>query len=97
MSEADQQEEIQPMDAEEILSAFLSLVMKHPEKPPKQQYRQRENSATILGFNRAQETLRDIIKNHGATEELRQIAEVREEGQQQPIEGPGGGRMWVMG
>ena len=84
-----------PMTLEESVEVFLRLVMQHPEKPPKTQRAERENTMLILGFTRAQETLRSILEHHGADEATRALAEVREDGQQRPMEGPGGIKMWV--
>lgn len=86
-----------PMSLEEIVSGFLSLVMKHPEKVPKLVRDQEANRFSVYGFNRAQETLREVLRAHGESEEIRSLAEVREDGQQQPIEAPGGRKLWIAG
>jgi hypothetical protein len=80
---------------DEAVRAFLQLTMLEPEKPPKTQRAQRENRMLIIGFNRAQETLRSILEQHGADDATKVLAEVREEGQQRPMDGPGGIKMWV--
>lgn len=83
------------LTANEAIRAFLQLALLPPEKLPKQQYRQRENQAQIIGFNRAQEALRQILKEHGAGEDLKALAEVRADGQQVPIQ-VGDLKAWVM-
>lgn len=89
-----------PKNAEEAIEAFLGIAMVHPEKEPKTQRAQRENEATIIGFNRAQETLRDILGQvEGRTkqaERAQKLADVRSENQRKPMEGPGGMRIWVV-
>jgi hypothetical protein len=84
-----------PMTLEEIVEAYLQLVMKHPDKEPKLRRDQESNRWTIHGFNRAQETLREILANHGATDEIKALAEVREEGQQTPSFVVGGQNVWT--
>lgn len=84
----------QPLSLEEAVKAFLELALLHPEKPPKTQRAQRDNSMTILGFNRDQETLRSILEAHGDTPEVRALAEVRTDGQVKPFQ-VGDRKMWV--
>lgn len=67
----------------ECVEGFLGLVCHPPEKEPKQRYLQRENWAEIRGFNKAQETFRDILKLNGAAAAAK-LAETRSKGQQQP-------------
>lgn len=78
----------------EVVQAYLELALVPPEKPPKLVRDQRQNDSIILGYNRAQETLRSILRNHGIDETTRALAEVRSEGQQQPIN-VGGLKVWV--
>lgn len=85
------------MSLEKCVQAYLELAMLPPEKPPKTQRAQRENEAIIIGFNRAQETLRKILATHGQSKATKALAETRAEGQRQPMKGPGGISMWVMG
>lgn len=90
-----QNNESNPLTLEDAVRAFLSLAMLPPEKEPKTQRAQRDNTFLILGFNRAQETLRGILEHHGNDDDVKALAEVREEGQQRPMDGPGGLKMWV--
>lgn len=87
-----------PRNAEEAVEAFLRLVMTHPKKQPKTQRQQHENAVMVATFNRAQETLRDALSQvEGKTkqaERARQLAEVREDGQQRPM-AIGGMRVWT--
>ncbi len=87
----------QVLTLEDIVRSFLGLAMLHPEKAPKTQRADRDNSMTILGYNQAQEQLRTILSHHGETEEIRALAETRADGQQRPMEGPGGIKMWIAG
>lgn len=84
-----------PMPLDGCVTAFLELAMLPPEKAPKTQRAQRENAMMIVGFNRAQETLRSILAAHGQSKQTKALAEVRNEKQQQPMVGPGGIKMWV--
>lgn len=77
------------------MRGFLELALVHPDEPPKQQYRQRENQAQIIGFNMAQEALRTVLREQGAAEDIKALAEVRSEKQQQPIK-VGDTTTWVM-
>lgn len=88
--------DINDMTLEECIKGFLELTMLEPEKPPKTQRAQRENRMLILGFNRAQEALRTILKTHGVDETARALGKVRRPGQEQPMEGPGGMKMWIV-
>lgn len=71
---------------------YLRLVCAHPEKEPKRVRDQRDNTMLILGFNKAQETLRQVLEQTGH----RALAETRSEGQRQP-EMIGDQRLWVVG
>ncbi|HTE60416.1 MAG TPA: hypothetical protein VK631_08685 [Solirubrobacteraceae bacterium] len=86
-----------PMPLDECVKAFLELAMLPPDKAPKTQRAQRDNTMLILGFNRAQETLRSILERHGQSKQTQALAEVRSDDQQRPLEGPGGIKMWVAG
>lgn len=79
----------------ECVESFLSLALTHPEKPPKTQRAERENQMQIIGFNRAQEALRDILRECGKTPRCRELAEVRHEDQIKPMMAGGGLRLWV--
>lgn len=83
-----------PLSLEECVRAYLSLVMKPPEKEPKRVRDQRDNRMLIIGFNRAQEALRTILEHHGATDEIAALADVRKDGQERSIE-IGGTKAWV--
>lgn len=83
------------MKLDEIVREYLELAMVPPDKPPKLVRDQRQLRATILGFNRAQEILRTILETHGIDEPTRALAEVRNEKQQRPIDGPGGQKIWL--
>lgn len=78
----------------EIVKAYLELALIPPEKEPKLVRDQRENRAIILGYNRAQETLRTILENHGIDEQTRALAEVRSDKQERPID-VGGMSVWL--
>lgn len=87
------------LSLEECVRAFLELAMVPPEKPPKTQRAQRENQAIILGFNRAQETLRNILELNGKPSAAK-LADVRSEKQQRPHrmgDGPDSANLWMMG
>lgn len=84
------------MTLEECVKSFLRLVMQHPEKPPRRVRDQQANEHMIVGFNRAQETLRHILEVHGAASDIKALANVREEGQQRP-ERIGDRNVWVVG
>lgn len=96
MSAADPKPEPAPLTLEQVVTEFLELAILEPDKPPKQQYRQRENRAQVVGYCQAQEHLRKILEIHGATVEVRALAAVRNDKQQRPMVGPGGMSMWVM-
>lgn len=72
------------------VTAFLELSMQHPEKEPRTQRAQRDNTMIILGFNKAQEALRQVLEQTGH----KQLAEVRAEGQQQPTK-MGDTNLWI--
>lgn len=83
---------------ETIVENWLGLVMVHPDYSKRKrtpQYVERENQAIIIGYNRAQEDLRTLLREHGTTEVIRALAEVRADGQQTPID-VGGTKLWVM-
>jgi hypothetical protein len=82
---------------EECVRGFLELALVEPETPPKTQRARHENTMMIIGFNRAQETLRTILAEQGAAEDIKKISEVRAHGQRQPMAGPGGAKIWVAG
>lgn len=87
------------LSLEECVRAFLGLAMLPPEKEPRTQRAQRENQAMIVGFNRAQEMLRNILELNGRPSAAR-LADVRAEGQQRPVKmgsGPGAANLWMMG
>jgi hypothetical protein len=88
---------VNQLSLEEIIEEFLKLALIEPEKTPKRLRDQRDNTMIIIGFNRAQETLRSILSTHGNTDEVKKLAEIRDEHQQKPMEGPGGIKMWVAG
>ena len=75
----------------EAVTAFLELAMKHPEKEPRTQREGRDNEYLILGFNRAQETLRTVLEQAGHSD----LAAVRTEYQRQPIM-LGDRKVWVV-
>lgn len=79
----------------QCVEGFLTLALLEPDEPPKTQRAQRDNRMQVIGFNRAQETLRRIIAVHGNSDEVRKLAEVRNEDQEQPIDGPGDLKLWV--
>lgn len=83
------------MTLEEVVDGYLQLALLHPENEPKTQRAQRENQAMIVGYNRAQETLREILRRHGATADVRALSEVRSEKQQRPMK-VGDQNLWVM-
>jgi hypothetical protein len=81
---------------ETIIHDFLSITLTHPEYTAKTpQYVERENQATIIGYCRAQENLRDFLKTHGTTEAIRALGDVRADGQQKPMK-VGDRNLWVM-
>jgi uncharacterized protein with von Willebrand factor type A (vWA) domain len=86
----------QNLSLEDAVTAFLQLASLPPEKPPKTQRAQRDNSMMILGFNQAQEALRTILGAHGANDDVRALAEVRSDGQQKPMV-VGDRKVWVAG
>lgn len=77
-----------------IVEGFLSLAMVAPEKPPRTQRDQQANRAMIVGFNRAQETLRQILADHGRAPSTKALAEVRADGQERPMR-LGDHNVWV--
>jgi hypothetical protein len=86
-------EHSQPL--EEIVKAFLGLVIKQPDKQPRLRRDQESNLWTVHGFNRGQETLRTLLDQYGATDEICALAEIREEGQQKPTL-IGDRKLWLM-
>lgn len=78
----------------EIVEAFLGLALLPPDKEPRTQRDARDNQMLIIGFNRAQENLRTILSTHGRTKRERELADVRNEQQQQPMD-MGGIKVWV--
>jgi len=80
---------------EEIVEWFLGLALVPPKKPPKTQRDRAANGNMIIGFNRAQETLRHALTSYGDTNETKALGDVRNEQQQRPMEGPGGMKVWV--
>lgn len=84
------------LSVDEAVRAFLQIAMLHPEKAPKTQRAERDNSMMIVGFNQAQEALRSILKAHGETVSVQDLGEVRADGQQRPLE-VGGLKAWVVG
>lgn len=78
---------------ENCVFAFLEMAMIPPEKEPKQKYLQRENTAEIRGYNKAQEALRGILELNG-TPTAAKLAEVRGEGQIRPAR-MGNTSVWV--
>lgn len=76
------------------VEAYLQLVIKPPEGIEKKSQRKRDIcDAEMRGFNRAQETLRDVLKLNG-TPAAAKLGDVDEEGQQRPQE-IAGRRMWI--
>lgn len=76
----------------EAVEAYLGLVCDHPEKEPKRLRDQRDNTMMILGFNKAQETFRHILKQS----KYPNLAEVRQDGQRRP-EKLGDQDLWIVG
>ena len=73
---------------------YLKLVIAPPEGIEKKSQRKQDIcNAEMRGFNRAQETLRDVLKLNG-TPAAAKLGEIEEEGQQRPRE-IAGRRMWV--
>lgn len=80
----------------ELVRVFLTSAFVEPSEPPRQQYRQRENRAQVIGFHQAQEHLRHLLKHYGAGEDTVALAEVRDDKQLRPMQGPGGMTVWVI-
>lgn len=87
-------EESASLTLTQAVQAFLELAMTHPETPPRTQRQERDNTMTIIGFNQAQEQLRHILKVHGRTKAIRDLAGVRNDQQQRPME-VGDSKLWV--
>lgn len=78
---------------EYCVSGFLELVMVPPDPMPRAAYKEREILAELRGFNKAQETLRDILTLNG-TPPAAALARIRSEGQQEPTM-LGDKRVWI--
>lgn len=82
-----------PETLDEIVKAFLEIALgydgDHPV--PKQEYRRREGRAMMIGYYRAQEDLRSILKHCG----FEALSKTRSPKQEQPEE-IGGMRLWPM-
>jgi hypothetical protein len=75
------------------VEGFLELVCTPPDGIEKKGQRKQDIcSAEIMGFNRAQETLRDVLRLNG-TPTAAKLSEVEAEGQNRP-QRVGGVRMW---
>lgn len=85
--------EFDVLSLEDCVREYLSLAILPPEKAPRTQRAQRDNEMLILGFNRAQETLRSILASHA--HDAKALAETRHPDQRRPMEGPGGIKLWV--
>lgn len=85
---------MRPVGLKRCVEVYLGLVIAAPEGIEKKaQYRQRECAAEMRGFNKAQETLRDLIRANG-TAVSQPLADVRSDGQQRPKQ-IGDMQVWV--
>lgn len=78
-----------------VVEEFLSLTLSPPEKyPTMSQAKQREIDREMVGFNKAQEKLREFIALAG-TDAIQDLADVRDDRQIRPTL-IGGLRTWMM-
>lgn len=81
------------LSLQDAVKCFLEIVIKEPYKQPKTQREERENRREIIGYNKAQETFRQILEQS----RKKDLSEVRKKGQEKPmIFGDGKTRLWIM-
>jgi hypothetical protein len=82
------------LTTDEVVRAYLDIALVPPEKAPRTQRDARDNDMLILGFNRAQETLRTLLATYGADDATRALADVRNDKQRRPMK-VGDTNVWV--